>query len=91
MHDGALNTVDAAICSRRSVRAFLAKEVPEETVKMILETAARAPSGYLVRACRSSLAPLALNVAGEDRKRHRKPARPHDARRFARPIMETCK
>jgi len=52
MHDGALNTVDAAICSRRSVRAFLAKEVPEETVKMILETATRAPSGYLGRARR---------------------------------------
>ena len=45
MHDGALNPVDAAIRSRRSVRAFLAKEVPEETIKMILETAARAPSG----------------------------------------------
>lgn len=44
MHDGALNPVDAAIRSRRSVRG-LAKEVPEETVKMILETAARAPSG----------------------------------------------
>ena len=40
-----LNPVDAAIRSRRSVRAFLPKEVSEDTIKKILETAARAPSG----------------------------------------------
>ena len=45
MDDRTLNPVDAAIRSRRSVRAFRAKEVPEQTVKQILETAARAPSG----------------------------------------------
>jgi nitroreductase len=37
--------VDAAITSRRSVRAFLPDPVPRETVERILEVAARAPSG----------------------------------------------
>jgi nitroreductase len=37
--------VDAAITSRRSVRAFLPTPVPRETVEAILEVAARAPSG----------------------------------------------
>ena len=37
--------VDAAITSRRSVRAFLPEPVPRETVERILEVAARAPSG----------------------------------------------
>ena len=37
--------VDAAITSRRSVRAFLPTPVPEATVREILEVAARAPSG----------------------------------------------
>ena len=39
------NPVDAAIRSRRSVRAFLPRDVPEATIRAILETAARAPSG----------------------------------------------
>ena len=38
-------TVDAAITSRRSVRAFLSDPVPRETVERILEVASRAPSG----------------------------------------------
>ena len=37
--------VDAAITTRRSVRAFLPREVPRETVEAILDVAARAPSG----------------------------------------------
>jgi nitroreductase len=37
--------VDAAITSRRSVRAFLPTPVPRETVVRILEVASRAPSG----------------------------------------------
>ena len=37
--------VDAALTSRRSVRAFLPTPVPEATVREILEVAARAPSG----------------------------------------------
>lgn len=40
-----LNPVDRAIRSRRSVRAFLPAPVAEETVRAILESAARAPSG----------------------------------------------
>ncbi len=37
--------VDAAITSRRSLRAFSAEPVPRETVEAILAVAARAPSG----------------------------------------------
>jgi nitroreductase len=37
--------VDAAITSRRSVRAFLDKPVAREDIERILEVAARAPSG----------------------------------------------
>ena len=37
--------VDAAITSRRSIRAFLATPVPRVTVTEILQVAARAPSG----------------------------------------------
>lgn len=37
--------VDTAITTRRSLRAFLPKPVPRETIEQILEVAARAPSG----------------------------------------------
>jgi nitroreductase len=37
--------VDAAITSRRSIRAFLPTPVPRETVEAILRVASRAPSG----------------------------------------------
>jgi nitroreductase len=37
--------VDAAITSRRSIRAFLPTPVPRETIEAILQVAARAPSG----------------------------------------------
>ena len=37
--------VDAAIASRRSLRAFLPTEIPREEVEDILKVAARAPSG----------------------------------------------
>jgi len=40
-----MNQVDAAITSRRSIRAFLPDPVPAETVREILDVAARAPSG----------------------------------------------
>ena len=38
-------TVDAAIVSRRSIRAFLPTPVAREDIEQILEVAARAPSG----------------------------------------------
>ncbi len=41
----ALNAVDAAIHSRMSVRAFLPKAVPRETLEQLLAIASRAPSG----------------------------------------------
>ncbi|HAK90275.1 nitroreductase family protein, partial [Massilia timonae] len=37
--------VDAAITSRRSIRAFLDKPVAREDIARILDVAARAPSG----------------------------------------------
>ena len=37
--------VDAAITSRRSVRAFLPTPVPRQTIEEILAVASRAPSG----------------------------------------------
>jgi nitroreductase len=40
-----VDAVDAAITSRRSLRAFLPTPVPRETVEAILGIAARAPSG----------------------------------------------
>ena len=45
MSDLATRAVDAAITSRRSIRAFLSTPVPEATIREILEVAARAPSG----------------------------------------------
>lgn len=39
------NDVDRAITSRRSLRAFLPKPVPEELIRHILRVSARAPSG----------------------------------------------
>jgi nitroreductase len=41
----AVAAVDAALISRRSVRAFLPTSVPRETIEQILAVAARAPSG----------------------------------------------
>jgi len=38
-------SVEAAITTRRSIRAFLPTPVPRETVERILDVAARAPSG----------------------------------------------
>ena len=40
-----LNAVDAAIHSRMSVRAFLPRAVPRETLEQLLAIASRAPSG----------------------------------------------
>ena len=39
------NPVDEAIRSRRSIRGFLPQAIPESTIRQLLETAARAPSG----------------------------------------------
>lgn len=39
------NAVDEAILTRRSVRAFLPKPVPQELVEHIIQVASRAPSG----------------------------------------------
>lgn len=41
----AVEAVDAAIRSRRSVRAFLPTPVPRETIEQLLAVASRAPSG----------------------------------------------
>jgi nitroreductase len=41
----AQRAVDAAITSRRSIRAFLPTPIPESTIRAILDVAARAPSG----------------------------------------------
>lgn len=53
--------VDEAITSRRSVRAFLPTPVAEETVRDILEVAARAPSG-------TNMQPWKVYVVTGDRK-----------------------
>jgi nitroreductase len=45
MSDTSRNEVDAAITSRRSIRAFLPTPIPEATVREILDVASRAPSG----------------------------------------------
>ena len=45
MSDLATQAVDAAITSRRSIRAFLPTPVPQATIREILEVASRAPSG----------------------------------------------
>jgi nitroreductase len=37
--------VDQALLTRRSIRAFLPREVPDELIRHLLELAARAPSG----------------------------------------------
>ncbi len=45
MNNAAATTVDEAITSRMSVRAFTAQPVPRETITELLEVARRAPSG----------------------------------------------
>ncbi len=45
LHTETTAAVDAAITSRRSVRAFLPTPVPRDTIEAILEVAARAPAG----------------------------------------------
>lgn len=41
--------IDEAITSRKSVRRFLNKAVPKETIEHILEISARAPSGHNIQ------------------------------------------
>ena len=45
MSDTSFHAVDAAITSRRSIRAFLPTAVPEATIREILDVSSRAPSG----------------------------------------------
>ena len=45
MSDSSSRAVDAAITSRRSIRAFLPTPVADATIREILDVAARAPSG----------------------------------------------
>ena len=45
MSDSSSNAVDAAITSRRSIRAFLPTPIPEATIREILQVSTRAPSG----------------------------------------------
>ena len=45
MSDTSFHAVDAAITSRRSIRAFLPTAVPDATIREILDVSARAPSG----------------------------------------------
>ena len=45
LDDGSGSVVDAAITSRRSLRAFLPTPIPRATVEHLLDVAARAPSG----------------------------------------------
>lgn len=54
-------TVDAAITSRRAVRAFLPTQVPRRTVEEILDVASRAPSG-------TNMQPWKVYVLGGDAK-----------------------
>lgn len=44
-HPDTQKIVDHAICSRRSIRAFLPTPVPRAVIEALLEVAARAPSG----------------------------------------------
>lgn len=69
-------SVDAAITSRQSIRAFLPTPVPRATIEAILETASRAPSGsntqpWRVRvvtgALRDRLCRAVLDVAEDPR------------------------
>lgn len=58
-----ISTADEAIASRRAIRAFLPDPVAEETVREILDLAARAPSGTNIQPWRVYV------VAGEARER----------------------
>ena len=54
--------VDAAIASRRSVRAFLPTPVPRETIETILDVSRRAPSGTNMQPWRAYVATGATKV-----------------------------
>jgi nitroreductase len=45
------NPVDAALMTRRSIRAFLPEPVPRADIEAILEAASRAPSGTNTQPC----------------------------------------
>jgi nitroreductase len=47
-------TLDEAIVKRRSVRAFLPREVPPETIREVFELAQRAPSNCNSHGSRTS-------------------------------------
>ena len=56
-------TVDDAIASRRSRRAFLSKDISRSEVEAILQVAARAPSG-------TNMQPWKVYVVSGDTKTH---------------------
>lgn len=56
--------VDAAIVSRRSIRAFLSTPVPRQTIEDILSVSARAPSGVNTQPWQVTV------LTGADRKSH---------------------
>ena len=75
-----VDAVDAALKSRRAIRAFLPTPVPRDTLEAILEAASRAPSGTNIQpwrvyvatgATRDALA-AALTAAYEDPARDEK-------------------
>ncbi|MDN7879476.1 nitroreductase [Burkholderia aenigmatica] len=76
----AIGAVDAALTSRRAIRAFLPTPVPRDTLEAILEAASRAPSGTNIQpwrvyvamgATRDALA-AALTAAHDDPARDEK-------------------
>jgi nitroreductase len=96
--DDALRAVDAALASRRSVRAFLPTPVPRATLEAILAAASRAPSGSNLQpwrvyaatgATRDTLA-AALTAAHDDPARDAKYAAeyPYYPREWRSPYLE---
>lgn len=88
-------TVDEAITSRRSVRAFLSKPVPKELVEHLLEVAARAPSGtnlqpWKVRVLsgetREALSKAVLHAFDHEADQHKNPNRYYPAK-FREPYI----
>ena len=59
----ARNAVDEAIVSRQSIRQFLSKPVPRETIAHLLEVASRAPSGTSANNASIDGAPMTSSIA----------------------------
>jgi nitroreductase len=79
---GQRNSVTEAVLARRSVRAFLRRPVARQTIEVLLETAARAPSG-------GNLQPWRVDVmTGEPLEALKAQAREAFALRNAREALE---